>query len=523
MHQRSFHNVLLVAAAAFQVAAGAPTASACRKTKVLIMGGGMAGITAAQTLSNSSISDFIIVEYNSDIGGRVAHTTFGKDPSGNPYVIELGANWVQGIQSPGGPANPIWTLAQKYNLKNTYSNYSSILTYTASGESDFTNLINDYFTAYTTVQQDAGYLLSENRQDRSLRSALLVAGWNPLGDMNAQAAEWWNFDFEYGTLPEQSSEVFAVIVSHIHQIKLPLTYKEIQNYNATFYQYSNANNFVTDQRGFNAIIKGEASTFLKANDPRLLLNTIVSGVNYTNDGITAIMEDGSCIQADYGICTFSIGVLQQGVVDFQPPFPPWKKSGIASLQMETYTKIFLQFDPAKVFWDRNTQFFLYADPIERGRYPVFQSLDSPGFFPGSGILFVTVVDRQSYRVESQTNSQTLAQVMEVLRTMFPGTNVPDPIAFMYPRWTKVPWAFGSYSNWPPSTSLEMHQNLRANVGRLWFAGEATSAEYYGFLQGIFIPPLRASTIDVANWPVSLFTSSYCASSAGRSLTYTVIL
>jgi polyamine oxidase len=29
----------------------------------------------------------------------------------------------------------------------------------------------------------------------------------------------------------------------------------------------------------------------------------------------------------------------------------------------------------------------------------------------------------------------------------------------------------------------MHQNLRANVGRLWFAGEATHAEYYGFLQG----------------------------------------
>lgn len=32
-------------------------------------------------------------------------------------------------------------------------------------------------------------------------------------------------------------------------------------------------------------------------------------------------------------------------------------------------------------------------------------------------------------------------------------------------------------------SLEMHQNLRANVQSLYFAGEHTSAEYYGFLQG----------------------------------------
>jgi hypothetical protein len=35
------------------------------------------------------------------------------------------------------------------------------------------------------------------------------------------------------------------------------------------------------------------------------------------------------------------------------------------------------------------QFALYADH-ERGWYPVWQSLDMHGFFPGSGILFVTV-------------------------------------------------------------------------------------------------------------------------------------
>lgn len=32
-------------------------------------------------------------------------------------------------------------------------------------------------------------------------------------------------------------------------------------------------------------------------------------------------------------------------------------------------------------------------------------------------------------------------------------------------------------------TLEKHQNLRANVDRLWFAGEANSAQYFGFLQG----------------------------------------
>ena len=49
--------------------------------------------------------------------------------------------------------------------------------------------------------------------------------------------------------------------------------------------------------------------------------------------------------------------------------------------------------------------------------------------------------------------------------------------------TSSRWAYGSYSNWPIGMTLEKHQNLRANVNRLWFSGEANSAEYFGFLQG----------------------------------------
>lgn len=47
------------------------------------------------------------------------------------------------------------------------------------------------------------------------------------------------------------------------------------------------------------------------------------------------------------------------------------------------------------------------------------------------------------------------------------------------------WAYGSYSNWPVGMTLEKHQNMRANVERLWFAGEANSAEFFGFLHGAY--------------------------------------
>ena len=240
-----------------------------------------------------------------------------------------------------------------------------------------------------------------------------------------------------------------------------------------------------DSRGFNAFIEGEANTFLKPNDTRLLLNTNVTSIDYSaRDSVTVTMNDDSCVIADYAICTFSLGVLQNEVVEFKPEFPRWKQEGIESMQMGTYTKVFLQFPPDQQFWDENTQFFLYADPNERGWYPVWQSLSGPGFLPGSGILFATVVYTESYRAELQSDEVTKAEVMVVLRSMF-GDDIPEPIDFMYPRWSTEPWAYGSYSNWPPGMSIETHQNLRANLNHLYFAGEATSAEYFGFLQGAY--------------------------------------
>ncbi|EPQ50239.1 flavin-containing polyamine oxidase [Gloeophyllum trabeum ATCC 11539] len=456
--------LLLLSAAVVAV-----SAQACRETKVAVLGAGLTGIEAAKSLSEANIKDFLILEYNDEIGGRVKHTTFGKNAEGNPYTIELGANWVQGLGTPGGPQNPIWILAQRYNLTNTYSDYSSIETFSTTGATNFTELLDEFEDAYAYVEQDAGYILTEGLQDRSFRSGLSLGGWKPMHDAAKQAVEWWEFDWEYAFSPDQSSQEFAIV-----------------NYNTTFYQFSDGNNYVFDQRGFNIFIKGEASTYLTPNDSRLLLNTVVTNIAYNDSKVRIDNADGSCITADYAICTFSLGVLQNDDVSFTPPLPLWKQQGITTFDMGTYTKIFLQFPTNQVFWDTSYQFLLYADPTTRGYYPVWQSLDAEGFLPGSGILFVTVVDDQSYRVEAQSDEQTLAEVMAVLRTMYPNTTIPEPTAFYYPRWTQEPWARGSYSNWPPGTTLQMHQNLRANVGRVWFAGEHTSPEYFGFLQAAYM-------------------------------------
>ncbi|CAO1605565.1 hypothetical protein XANCAGTX0491_009076 [Xanthoria calcicola] len=113
----AFHKllVLLVSSQYFRQTSTAPLQlpnKVCQKAGVAILGAGVAGITTAQALSNASLTDFVILEYLPRVGGRVAHTDFGRKPDGSPYLVELGANWVQGLGTPPGPENPIWTLVR---------------------------------------------------------------------------------------------------------------------------------------------------------------------------------------------------------------------------------------------------------------------------------------------------------------------------------------------------------------------------------------------------------------------------
>lgn len=261
--------------------------------------------------------------------------------------------------------------------------------------------------------------------------------------------------------------------------------------NLTSNVFSDHDNLVTDPRGFSTIIDGMASEFLKKDDPRVRLNTHITNVSYNDDGVTIYSEDGSCVQAAHAITTFSLGVLQNNAVAFSPELPDWKHESIHKFTIGTYTKIFLQFP--ETFWPTNTQYFLYADPDLRGWYPIFQSLSMPGFLPDSNIIFMTVTNEFAWRAERQGDEKTKQEIMDVLRKMFPEIEIPEPTAFMFPRWSTEPWSYGSYSNWPPSTTLEMHENLRANVGRLWFAGEATSPTYFGFLHGAWFEGRVAGT------------------------------
>jgi polyamine oxidase len=74
-----------------------------------------------------------------------------------------------------------------------------------------------------------------------------------------------------------------------------------------------------DQRGFKTLILREADEFLSVQ--QRLLNATVRTVAHSQDGVTITLVNGTTLSADYALCTFSLGVLQNDDVQFQPLLP----------------------------------------------------------------------------------------------------------------------------------------------------------------------------------------------------------
>ncbi|KAJ6510494.1 amine oxidase [Mycena sanguinolenta] len=436
---------------------------------VLILGGGVAGIIAARTLHDQGIDDFLIVEARDELGGRLRSKQFGADD--RRVTVELGANWIQGTQEGNGPANPILTLARKHGLKASESDfYDSMVTYDETGPVDYLGVFNKAVADYTTLAVAGGARVQRKQVDSTCRTGYSIIGAKPRTP-HEMVSEYYMFDWEYAQTPEQTSWIASSWANNF-------TYDVDQG------GFSDGNLFSIDQRGFKHFIQAEAATFLTAE--QTLLNATVRNIAHSADAVVVTLANGTNITADYAITTFSMGVLQNDDVLFEPPLPTWKQEAIQSMTMGTYTKIFLQFEDK--FWF-DTQFALYADR-ERGRYPVWQGLDLQNFMPGSGIVFATVTGDYSERIESMSDAEVQAEVLGVLQTMFPNTTIPTPTAFFFPRWFSDPLYRGSFSNWPSGFVSPHHTNVRANIGkRLWFAGEGTSQKYFGFLHGAYFEGL----------------------------------
>ena len=95
------------------------------RTTVLILGAGLAGITAARTLHQAGMQDFLVLEATDRVGGRVCEASFCG------LTVEAGANWIHGVEK---QTNPLFQLGQQIGLKTYMSELEDITARDSNGQ-----------------------------------------------------------------------------------------------------------------------------------------------------------------------------------------------------------------------------------------------------------------------------------------------------------------------------------------------------------------------------------------------------
>ena len=90
-------------------------------TDILIMGAGMAGVSAAKRLSEHGITKVVVVEGSDRVGGRVKDVKFGG------ITVEVGANWVHFSNMKEHELNPIELLVKDAKLNFIEDDYQDLI------------------------------------------------------------------------------------------------------------------------------------------------------------------------------------------------------------------------------------------------------------------------------------------------------------------------------------------------------------------------------------------------------------
>jgi monoamine oxidase len=215
----------------------------------------------------------------------------------------------------------------------------------------------------------------------------------------------------------------------------------------------------------------------------------VATVWWTPDGVTVGASDGRAISARAAISTLPLGVLTAGAVEFVPSLPESKRRAFADLVMGPVLKLLLHFN--EPFWPG----WLANLGCSTGPVTLYwPALDAGPRTPA--VLTAYCTGPRAARLSLLQEDEAVAVVLADLARLFPRAD-PGRLLLGYRRidWTTDPFAHGGYTFTRPGGRGARGRLAAPDTPALFWAGAATAtpATIADTVQAAYVSGLRAAT------------------------------
>jgi monoamine oxidase len=453
--------------------------------RIVVIGAGLSGLTCAYQLKKAGYNAEIY-EASERAGGR-CWTRRGDFENGQ--IAEHGGEFIDSNHK------ELLQLAKEFNLT-----LDDVVLAQASGTEDlyyfdgtpytFAEACEDFKTIWNTLHADAvaaGYPTLYNRYTaRGLElDHMSIVDWihqNIPGGMTSKLGKLIDvaYNIEYGAeSTDQSALNMIYLLAYSNKNVLEMFGASDERYHV---------------RGGNDQI---VSKLVETLSDQIVYRTRLTAIKQNKDGgYTLTLQTGSTsrtIYAEKVVLTLPFSILRSSVDYQEAGFRPLKKTAIQEQGIGTNSKLHVQFHTRH--WEQlGCNGATYADTGYQNTWDVTRA--QPG---ETGILVNYTGGDIGASFDKGTPESRAKQFLMQLEPVLPGITAEWNGLATLDYWTGYRWTLGSYSYWKVGQYTKFVGIEREKEGSCYFAGEHTSVDFQGYLNGAVESGQRAANEILADF------------------------